>query len=149
MRARTRARGWVLQILYAWESRGSSESIAAIRAEFFRDRLVAESSRAYIVRLSGEVEAHIADIDHALQDALTNWRLERLAAIDRNILRLSAAELMYAEDVPPRVSIQEAILLAEKYGTSDSPRFVNGVLDALMHRLGLAEQRSRATGDAL
>jgi N utilization substance protein B len=79
------------------------------------------------------VSDHRADIDRQLDDSLTNWRLERLSVIDRNILRLAAAEILYGQvdDVPPAVSIQEAIVLAEKYGTQESPRFVNGVLDAL------------------
>ncbi len=54
--------------------------------------------------------------------------------IDRNVLRLAAAEMLYFDDVPPRVSIQEALMLAERYGADESPRFVNGVLDALMKR---------------
>lgn len=74
-------------------------------------------------------------IDHEIQEALTNWRLERLAAVDRHILRLAAAELYFLEEIPPLVSIQQAISLAEKYGTAESPRFINGVLDALLARL--------------
>jgi N utilization substance protein B len=70
--------------------------------------------------------------------AVTNWRPERLSVIDRNVLRLGAAELMWIDDVPARVTLQEAILLAEKYGTENSPRFVNGVLDALMRQVGAA-----------
>ena len=75
-------------------------------------------------------------LDGAIQESLTNWRLERLSVIDRNILRLAAAEMLHMEDIPPRVAIQEAISLAERYGTDQSPRFVNGVLDALMRRIG-------------
>ncbi|NIQ57710.1 MAG: transcription antitermination factor NusB, partial [Gammaproteobacteria bacterium] len=72
---------------------------------------------------------------------LTNWRLDRLSAIDRNVLRLAAAEMLFFDDVPPLVSIQEAVQLAEKYGTGESPRFVNGVLDALMRH-----QTARTSG---
>ena len=97
--------------------------------------MIAESSRAYAQQLLREVDLHRSGIDRRVQDSLSNWRLDRLAVIDRNILRLAAAEMLYIDDVPPRVSIQEAIHLAEKYGTSESPRFVNGVLDALMHDL--------------
>jgi transcription antitermination protein NusB len=73
-------------------------------------------------------------IDAEIQRCLTNWRLERLSAIDRNVLRIAAVEMLRFEDVPPLVSIQEALRLAEKYGTDRSPAFVNGVLDALMRR---------------
>ncbi|MGH7475017.1 MAG: transcription antitermination factor NusB [Longimicrobiales bacterium] len=134
MRARTRARGWALQILYAWETRGMQESIDAVHADFIHERRIAPESRSYLGELLRQVEQHRSEIDLTVQSALTNWRLERLAVIDRNVLRLGAAEILFIPDVPPRVTIQEAIHLAEKYGTPESPRFVNGVLDALMRR---------------
>jgi N utilization substance protein B len=80
------------------------------------------------------LDARLADIDAALRDALDNWRLERLSAIDRAVLRIGAAEILYVDEVPPKVAIQEAIRLAESYGGDESPRFVNGVLDALYKR---------------
>lgn len=103
----------------------------------FRRRIGAER-RPYIRRLVEALAADTAGVDSAVQEALTNWRMERLSAIDRNILRLAATEMLHFEDIPPRVSIQEALRLAEKYGTDQSPRFVNGVLDALMRRLDRA-----------
>lgn len=136
-RARSRARGWALQILYAWEARGGGQdALRPIIREFFGERRIAPDSREYIERLAATVGEHIAEIDEAVQGALTNWRLERLSVIDRNILRLAAGEMMYMNEVPARVSIQEAVVLAEKYGTGDSPRFVNGVLDALVRAAG-------------
>ena len=74
-------------------------------------------------------------LDAELREVTTNWRLERLGAIERSVLRLAAAELSRGE-TPPRVVIQEAVRLAERYGTSRSARFVNGVLDALARRMG-------------
>lgn len=135
MRERSRARGWALQVLYAWESRGGDTSPVQVLHEFLRERRIAPASREYLERLVRTVADHRSEIDRAIQAALTNWRLERLSVIDRNILRIAVAEMLFMEDVPPRVSIQEAILLAEKFGTADSPRFVNGVLDALLRRL--------------
>lgn len=124
-----------MQVLYAWESRGRENSPLAILAEFEEERRVSRASREYLETLVRTVAEHIDEIDRAVEEALTNWRLERLSVIDRNILRLAAAEMLYLEDVPPRVSIQEGIVLAEKYGTAESPRFVNGVLDALLRRI--------------
>jgi len=132
MRARTRARGRALQLLYAWESRGAADPPTRRLEGFLAERRLAPEVRAYLERLIGAVAEHRTEIDRALVDSLTNWRLERLASIDRNILRIAAAEMLYIADVPPRVSIQEAILLAERFGSKESPRFVNGVLDALM-----------------
>jgi N utilization substance protein B len=135
VRARSRARGWALQVLYAWEARGRETPPLAILREFEEHRRIARDSREYLETLIRTVAEHVDVIDRELDASLTNWRLERLAVIDRNILRIAAAEMLYIEDVPPRVSIQEAILLAEKYGTTESPRFVNGVLDALYRRI--------------
>ncbi len=106
-----------------------------VLSDFLRERRIARDSQDYLRMLIQIIGDHVDEIDRAVQSALTNWRLERLAVIDRNILRLATAEMLYVEEVPPRVSIQEAIVLAEKYGTADSPRFVNGVLDALLRRL--------------
>ena len=90
-------------------------------------------------RLAGalvrEVQAEGKSIDRDLEAVTANWRLERLGAIERSVLRLAAAELRQGE-TPPRVVLQEAVRLAERYGSEQSARFVNGVLDALARRLG-------------
>lgn len=133
MRARSKARSWALQVLYAWESRGFDTPARNILQDFEQERQINDDSREYMRELVTSVSDHRSEIDGQLDQSLTNWRLERLSVIDRNILRLAAAEMLYGnvDDVPPAVSIQEAIMLAEKYGTQESPRFVNGVLDAL------------------
>ena len=137
MRARSKARSWALQVLYAWESRGPEISARRILQDFEEERQIADESRAYLRTLVEHVADHRDQIDRELEHALTNWRLERLAVIDRNILRMAAAEMLHGEDVPHAVSIQEAIVLAEKYGSHESPRFVNGVLDALRKSIEL------------
>ena len=82
----------------------------------------------------GLLDEHLEEVDAQVSSALDNWRLERVGKIDRAILRIAAVEILYVDEVPPKVSIQEAIRLAEAYGGEDSPRFVNGVLDALFKR---------------
>jgi N utilization substance protein B len=121
--------------LYAWESRGSEKPVTDMLREFAGERNIAADSQEYLQQLISAIAKNQAEIDAALTRSLTNWRLERLSVLDRNILRLAAAEMLYIDDVPPRVSIQEALTLAEKYGTLESPRFVNGVLDALMRHI--------------
>ncbi len=138
MRARSRARAWALQVLYAWEARGGEGSPLALLREFEEERTIAASSRPYLTELLTTVAEKRREIDARLTGALTNWRLDRLSVIDRNILRIAAAEMLFIPDVPPRASIQEALVLAEKFATAESPRFVNGVLDALLHRTGRA-----------
>ena len=85
----------------------------------------------YIRSVLRLLEEHLGEVDAKVSSALDNWRLERVGKIDRAILRIGAVEILYIEEVPPKVSIQEAIQLAEAYGGEDSPGFVNGVLDAL------------------
>lgn len=77
------------------------------------------------------LDKHGPSVDVHLQGALDNWSLDRLSSIDRAVLRIGAVELLERPEVPPKVAIQEAIRLAEMYGGDESPRFVNGVLDAL------------------
>jgi N utilization substance protein B len=132
VRKRSRARGWALQLLYAWDMRGHATPLEQLLREFVSERRIAAANQEYLETLIGTVERNLRAIDAALERALTNWRLERLAVIDRSVLRIAAAEILFLADVPPLVAIQEAIVLAEKYGTHESPRFVNGVLNALM-----------------
>jgi transcription antitermination protein NusB len=132
MRDRSRAREWALRVLYAWESRHGDIGLDEVAEEFRTRRTIARARRPYLGRILETIAADGPALDAELQRHLTNWRLERLSLIDRNVLRIAAAEMLRFDDVPPRVSIQEALRLAEKYGTDRSPAFVNGVLDALM-----------------
>jgi transcription antitermination protein NusB len=130
-----RARGWALQALYAWEARGGDPGAAiAVLQDLFANLRVSPRNRPFAEVLVRLVAANQERIDRAIEQSLTNWRLVRLSAIDRNVLRLGTAELLFVDEVPPRVTIREMVHLAEKYGTADSPRFVNGVLDAVMRR---------------
>lgn len=130
-RDRSRSRAWALQVLYRWESAGAGETILQALSRVLQSRTVAPRRVPYLEILLEALQDNLPEVDRALQSSLENWRLERLSVMDRSILRLSAAEILYLEDIPPKVSIQEAIHLAEAYGGKDSPRFVNGVLDAL------------------
>jgi len=126
-----RARAWILQIHYRWESVGFDGTLRDALVDTTATRLVAKRRLPYIREVLQLMDEHLSEIDAMLQNSLDNWRLERLSTIDRAVLRIGATEIVYMEDVPPKVSIQESIRLAEAYGGSESPRFVNGVLDAL------------------
>jgi N utilization substance protein B len=124
----------VLQALYAWDLRGEKE-LERVATQIWDDLSVPPDER----KLAGTIVRTFAKEQHALDDQLvevtTNWRLERLGVIDRCVLRLAAAELQGGE-TPPRVVIQEAVRLAERFGSVKSAKFVNGVLDALARRMG-------------
>jgi N utilization substance protein B len=128
---RSRARAWLLQIHYKWESDGAKGTLADALRATMATRHVSPRRLPYVRRVLALMDAHLREIDDALRAALDNWRLERLSAMDRAVLRIGATEILFVEDVPPKVAIQEGIHLAEAYGGPDSPRFVNGVLDAL------------------
>jgi N utilization substance protein B len=90
-------------------------------------------------RVAGPIVRYVAQkqrqLDEELAEVTTNWRLERIGAVERCVLRMAAAELSIGE-TPPRVVIQEAVTLAERFGSAASAKFVNGVLDALARRMG-------------
>lgn len=131
---RSRARAWALQIHYRWEAGGAEGTLRDALVETMGTRWIAPRRVPYVRRLLGVLDEHLVGIDDALRSALDNWRLERLSTLDRAVLRIGTAELLWIDEVPPKVAIQEAIHLAEAYGGPESPRFVNGVLDALYKR---------------
>lgn len=128
---RTRSRAWFLQVHYRWETeRGGFTPRQALEATV-RARRIAPARMPYLQRLVGAFEDNQAMIESTISACLDNWRLERLSVMDRGILRLGATEILCLPDLPGKVSIQESVRLAERYGGSESPRFVNGVLDAV------------------
>lgn len=129
---RSRARGWALQALYAWEMRGGqTDALVQTLEDVFDQLRVAHRNASYSVVLVRLVATNLPRIDRMLADALENWRMERLAVMDRNILRIGITELVFVDDLPPLIGVREAVALAERYGTPESPRFVKGVLDAV------------------
>jgi N utilization substance protein B len=133
-RVETRARARVLQALYAWDLRGE-EQLERVATQIWDDLAVSPEERRLAGPLVQVVARQQRELDLELADVTTNWRLERLGVIERCVLRLGAAELARGE-TPPRVVIQEAVKLAERYGSLQSAKFVNGVLDALARRMG-------------
>ena len=85
--------------------------------------------RPFFTQLADGVLTHKDEIDEAINGASDNWKLSRMAVVDRNILRLSVYEILYIDDIPPSVTINEAIEIAKRYGSADSPSFINGILD--------------------
>ena len=90
---------------------------------------------AFTEELVRGFETHKREIDKLLQRHSKNWRLDRMAWVDRNVLRLAAYELMFIKETPPKVVINEAIDLGKKFGSSESGSFINGILDSIHHEL--------------
>ncbi len=133
-RIETRGRSRALQALYAWDVR-AGEDLMRIAERAWDDLAVPAPEREFAANLVRWIAAHGAQLDAELMEVTTNWRIERLGAIERSVLRIGAAEL--AQGVtPPKVVIQECVRLAERYGTARGASFVNGVLDAHARRVG-------------
>ena len=130
MRKRTKAREYALKILYAVDITGEDpEKCIEI---FWKDndepnKEIVEFTNAVVLGFHKNREL----IDKVITAHTTNWQLKRMAVIDRNVLRAATYELLFCEDVPPKVAINEAIDIAKKYGDKDSGSFVNGVLDKI------------------
>lgn len=134
MRKRTRARIWAVQALYG--SLLSREPLDQTLENFFDRRKVGRANREFTGRLLAALQEHLEQVDSLLAAHLQNWSPSRLALLDKIVLRLAVTELLCFADVPPKVTINEYISLAHMFGTDESPRFVNGVLDAVSRALG-------------
>ena len=130
MYRRSRAREVAFQVLY--EDDLNPRNNPALGDQWIDQRLHADDLRELARRLVVGVRQHREEIDAMLEQTAANWSLRRMAATDRNVLRLGAYELLHG-DTPERVAIDEAIELARRFGSAQSPQFVNGILDKVMH----------------
>ncbi len=131
MRKRSQGRELALQALYQFEIRGEEvEELQSFCKEYAKDADVYEFAVSLI---NGSLPV-IKELDEKIASVAENWDIHRMAVIDRNILRLAVYELLYRDDIPPKVSINEAIDLAKRYSTENSGTFVNGVLDKIFTR---------------
>ncbi|MEI6668618.1 MAG: transcription antitermination factor NusB [Acidobacteriota bacterium] len=136
--SRHRARESAFQMLYQWEvGRAAPDAVVADYEAIEQDENTALTpvNRRFAEALVAGTVAHVAEIDQRIAAHAQNWRIERMAAVDRLILRLAIYELAHASDTPPSVVIDEALELARTFGEEDSVRFVNGVLDAVFKSL--------------
>ena len=140
MRKRTQSREYALKILYQAELTRREIHFAAENfwSEF---ESIDDHVRSFSDRLTSGVEENLQTIDDKISEHATNWQLKRMAVIDRNVLRIGVFELKYASDIPPKVTINEAVELAKKYGDLESSKFVNGILDKI-HKLDAAPKNT-------
>jgi transcription antitermination protein NusB len=126
---RTKARECAFQILYQWDV--TREPIEHVFNLFWKVRSGTPEMKKMAERLARGAQANVERLDEAVTASLTNWRFDRVAGIDRNIMRLATYELMHEKETPASVIIDEAVEMAKRFGEADSPPFVNGVLDAV------------------
>lgn len=145
---RRQIREKILQALYTRELRGSDMESATgwlLTPEIVED----PNAMKFFRLLTGAIEKNIEEIDRYIAAHTHNWDMSRIAIIDKNILRMALAELLYCEDIPPKVSINEAIEIAKKFSSTDkSSKFVNGILDSIFNSLK-TEGKIRKNGRGL
>jgi N utilization substance protein B len=122
----------VLQILYAQEM--NKEGQEAVIKEVLTD-MTEKADRDFAISLVSRVIAHQDELDKLIKDRVANWEMNRIALIDKILLRMGLCELFYFPDIPPKVSINESIEIAKIYSTAGSGKFVNGILDAILSDL--------------
>ena len=139
MRKRTESRECALKVLYQAEM--TRRPMEAAIKNFWEDSPSEDKTvQDFTQRLVIGIEQKIKEIDEKITQYATNWQLSRMAVIDRNVLRIGVFELLFAPDIPPKVSINEAVELAKKYGDTESSKFVNGILDKI-HKTEVLPQK--------
>jgi transcription antitermination protein NusB len=146
MGVRRRSREIALQVLYQMDMTHAAPDQAI--AVYFENFEVAAQVRPFTERLVQGVFTHRSEIDQLIASASEHWRLERMSIVDRNVLRIALYEMVHCSDIPPKVSINEAIDLGKTFGSEDSSAFINGVLDHILldlNRKGVGAALSPST----
>jgi N utilization substance protein B len=133
MGKRRKARELVLKSLYSYEI--TSTEPKNIMNDLLSKSTLDPPSRLFASQLFQKVLENIKSIDNMIRECVKNWDINRLAIIDKNVIRMGISELVFFSDIPQKVSIDEAIELAKKYGSEDSGSFVNGILDHIAKNL--------------
>jgi len=135
MGTRRKAREAALQFLFQDDfSAEHDPQLKAITDRFERFCAlyqISRKARPYALELLSGIQERKVEVDRIIGDNAVNWRLERIAITDRNLLRVGVYEMVFADDVPAQVAINEAVEIAKRFGSTDSPAFVNGILDAV------------------
>jgi N utilization substance protein B len=136
MGARRKARELALQMLFQHDMSGNQpDSIVATFEELQKSK---PNTREFAEKVFRGTVDHLTELDEMIQNQAENWRLSRMAAVDRNIIRMAVYEFLHENDTPKLVIIDEAIEIAKKYGTQKSSQFINGILDGILKRYNLA-----------
>jgi N utilization substance protein B len=129
MGLKRRSRELALQMLFQMDL--GTVTLKDMEDTFLPQASAPEAAKVMALRMTRNTWEHISEIDRNLRGLADNWDLNRMAAVDRNILRLSAYEILFDADIPKSVAINEAIEIVKKFSTDESSKFVNGILDKL------------------
>ena len=136
MRKRTKAREFALQILYQMDITGDTYELSLDNFwQAHTEDNIEESIKNFTAEAVKGVAQNLSEIDSKIAQYATNWQLSRMAVVDRNILRLGSYEVMFRSDIPPKVSINEAVELAKRYSGIEAGKFVNAILDKIKQEM--------------
>ncbi|HEY7495705.1 MAG TPA: transcription antitermination factor NusB [Candidatus Tectomicrobia bacterium] len=133
MGKRRQSREAALKLLYALDI--THAEVEAVLAATWVETVVPQEVRNFTTALVTGVMAHREDIDTLIQEWSAHWSLERIGIVERNILRFAIHELLFMPDIPPKVTINEAVEVAKKYGAGEASLFINGILDRIAHEV--------------
>ena len=133
MGPRRKAREYALQMLFQWDI--TRDTIDQIGATFFDNHEEPPAVVEFARLLVSRTVEHVEEIDRLIQRHAENWRLDRMAIVDRNLLRLATQEFLYDKETPKTVVINEAIEIARRFSAQESPQFINGILDSIKKEL--------------
>lgn len=140
---RRKAREYALQILFQLDIAKAKPSVSILK-NFWAEQEPDEEMRAFAEEVVKGTYKNLEKINGKIRECAKNWSIDRMAAVDRNILRIAVYEMLYRPDIPASVSINEAIEIAKKYGTDESGSFVNGILDSVARTAGKLEREQKA-----
>jgi N utilization substance protein B len=133
MGPRRKAREYALQMLFQWDI--THDSIDQIASTFFEDQEESQAVADFARQLVARTVEHVEKIDVLIQRHAEHWRLDRMATVDRNLLRLATQEFLFDKETPKTVVINEAIEIGRRFSTEESPQFINGILDSIKKEL--------------
>ncbi|GAB4490816.1 MAG: transcription antitermination factor NusB [Thermodesulfovibrionales bacterium] len=133
---RRKAREYTLQMLFQYDFTGSRTAHGPAGEADDLSGSEGESVLSFAQELFRGTIEHLDAIDQAIQSAARHWQIERMAAVDRNIMRCAVYELLFRKDIPPAVTINEALEIAKKYSSQESVSFINGLLDTIFRETG-------------
>jgi N utilization substance protein B len=142
MGKRSRARELAFQLLFQYDLGGENSQV--LKESFFRMIEASAVAREFAEKLTDGTIGCIKEVDAVIEKASRHWKLSRMQASDRNVLRLATYELVQERDTPYKVVINEAVELAKKFGTDESPAFINGILDKIARTVRVEEKKKGA-----
>jgi N utilization substance protein B len=137
---RRKAREFALQVLFQLDIRKEKPS-AAVLKPFWAEYGPDDEVKAFAEEIIKGTYKHLAKINDMIHQCAKNWSIDRMAVVDRNVIRMAVYEILYRIDIPTSVTINEAIEIAKKFGTDDSGAFVNGILDSVARMTGKLNEK--------